>query len=183
MGIENSYINQIDKDKREKQEDIGLESEDPVQEIFSSAWPQFTIRKSSKEEDSGLDQIRRGKRIDFVFYINKKPVMTMQFTTAMDRRIIDEKWKNYIDHPFTTLDEMSPKDMHIPQTFVKVQPDVMRDFLNRSSDDLRNKIIEISKKGIIGTLEHDKDVADDKAYKDHIKMLLDIFNNKKSEPN
>ena len=117
--IEDGYISNIDAQKRRAEgEIIGRKGEELVVDFFQHI-PGIETRLSTPTEDSGVEEDIGPKYIvDAVSYMDGRPVMGIQITTAESSSEINKKLKELRDHPFLRLPEMKREQPSIPKVLV-----------------------------------------------------------------
>ena len=181
---ENSYIQNIDKKSSPNSiPQLGLQAENVVIDFLRENFPNIKVRPATKDEDSGVKQIEKGKQIDAVAYIEEKPVMVMQITTARDSKIRGEKRTQMYDNPFVHLNEMKPQEGSIPKVLVYVDSKQAESFLNDHDFSNHIKILEDITRGIVNSLNFDLIMTKNPAEQDKVKILLDIFQMKRADQN
>ncbi|OHB13218.1 MAG: hypothetical protein A3G99_01155 [Candidatus Zambryskibacteria bacterium RIFCSPLOWO2_12_FULL_39_23] len=161
---------------------VGFIAEEVLVDILRNRLPDMSVRLSTSGEDSGLEQIGRGDQIDTVAYLKDRPAMTMQITTARDKRVRDEKIKSLRDRPFVRLDEMGLKDTAIPKTLVWMDPEKVLAFVNSGDPSITESLLDEVFMGIINSLKFDLAMTKNPAEQQHIMMLLQLFE-QKTNPN
>ena len=130
-GPENLYVQNLDKQPPPEviNQSLGLQAEDVVIDFLREHFPNIKVRLSTVSEDSGLDQIEKGKRIDTVAYLEDKPAMVMQITTTGSSKVKSEKLTQLRENPFVRLDEMKLQDGAIPKVLVGLDHAHVKSFL------------------------------------------------------
>jgi hypothetical protein len=126
---EMSYIHHLDREKIPPPEsrdvgDQGKKAEDVVIEFLKARFPNMEVRHATPEEDEGnRGDIGTKKIIDAVAYLENKPALGLQITTATDSVARRKKLQELQDMPFLRLKEMKPRDKAIPRsiTFVEAE--------------------------------------------------------------
>ncbi len=162
------------------QEMAGPLADDLVVEMLDKHLPEgLSARKSSYEEDSGLDQIVKGKKVDVVVNLDEHPAMVMQVTVGESRETKDEKLELMRREPFVRLPEMNPSDVALPRVLVKLPAEEVLNFTGDSSKNevegtIWNKIVD----GTLLSLQFDLLKTKNPKEQKHIKILMDIFKSK-----
>jgi hypothetical protein len=165
-------------------EELGNAAEEAVAGFLEGFIPSINeVRISSKEEDSGLNQIVRGQKIDLVVYIDRKPAMVIQVTVSTNDKITKEKKQDVEDRPFVRLPEMRPSDPAIPKVFVQLFGSSVKVFEenNRKFNDHREILMKILKE-IREWLDLDLSKTLNPAEKERIQRLMEIFKMEKASP-
>ena len=124
-----SYIHHIDDSRRPPTPEVGDQgknAEGVVLDFFSEKIPRMKMRRATPEEDSGF-----GKAIDAVGYLDNKPALGLQITTATDSVARQKKLGELQDRPFLRLSEMNPqKDPAIPRAIAFLEAQEVAGYLN-----------------------------------------------------
>ncbi|MBX4204833.1 MAG: hypothetical protein KW788_01430 [Candidatus Doudnabacteria bacterium] len=147
-NIETSNINDLDYQKANINPDIGDQghaAEEVVMEFFKSI-PAIEIRPATTLEDSGKEQIGKDKAIDAIGYLEGKPALGLQITTATDSKIRNQKSNDLLNRPFIRLPEMKTTDTAMPRTLVFIDAAEVKSFLQDHNFDnhpkLKHQIVE-----------------------------------------
>jgi len=120
-GLEERYISNIDRPKIDRDpSESGLEIEGIVVDFFNDSG--YETRFSTKAEDSGKVDIGPRQIIDAVTYLEGKPVMGLQITTAKSKEIRAKKLAEMAQKPFIRLEEMKPQEPAIPRVLIYLDP-------------------------------------------------------------
>ena len=190
-GLEDAYVNNIDNAGAIPSvngiDDIGMRAEDLVIEFFNDNFPgQFTVRPATPEEDSGVKQIRLGRKVDAVVNDETgKPIMCMQITTARDRKVVEEKMRELMSRPFIRLEEMTARDHAIPKVFIKMDPveagALLKDHDFSRHPKISEQILESVVNSLTFILAAKTDGIRGKEERDRVRVLLNIFEKRKGE--
>ena len=182
---ENSYIQNLDKQPPPEviNQSLGLKAEDVVIDFLREHFPDIKVRLSTAKEDSGLDQIEKGERIDTVAYLENKPVMVMQITTTGSSRVKGEKLSQLKENPFVHLDEMKPKDGYIPRILIGLDHARIQSFLHNPDFASHPEILDDIMRGIVNSLNFDLIMTRNPVEQNRVKTLLNLFETKKASQN
>lgn len=132
MGnIEKQYVKNLDAQKTSPNQEVGDQgkaAEKAVADFLRSVVGMET-RPATKVEDSGLQQIVKDKAIDIVGYLEGRPAIGIQITTATDSKVRSNKTNDLINRPFIRLFEMTSSDVAIPRSLVFVDAVEIKSFL------------------------------------------------------
>ena len=181
---ENLYIQNIDKQPPEViNQSLGLRAEYVVIDCLKKHFPNIKVRLSTISEDSGLDQIEKGKRIDTVAYLENKPVMVMQITTTGNSRVKEKKLSQLKENPFVHLDEMKPQDGYIPRVLIGLDHARIQSFLHNPDFSSHPEILDDIMRGITNSLNFDLVMTKNPIELNRVKALLNIFETKTASQN
>ncbi len=130
--IEDRIVRRIDAVRQPASQEVsdqGKAAEAAVIQFFNLI-PGMHIRAATPDEDSGKSQIVKDKAIDAVAYMNGKPVLGLQITTATDSVARYEKRTDLLQRPFIRLREMKLSDSAIPRALVFIEAKAIKDFLS-----------------------------------------------------
>ncbi len=181
---ENSYIRNIDSNDippQEFREGLGFDAESVVLDFFNKNFEGLTVRTSTESEDSGRQQIVKGRQIDAVAYMNGESAMCMQITTTGDSNRQKEKIRQLQENPFVRLSEMNPKDTSIPKVLIGLDPKEVEAFLSDHDFSLHPKITEKILADTVTSLRFDLTKTQNKKEQDKIKTLLAFFESGSSQ--
>lgn len=168
---------------RQGNDDVGIPAQGLAIDLLNDSFPgQFTVRKSTEEEDSGVKQIERGKQIDAVIYDEENvPVMCAQITTARNDSVRRDKVRQLLDRPFVRIRELKSQDLSLPKVLINMDPVEVGDLLNDQDISKHPKVLEQiiettieSLKFVLTTTKYDKE-------QERIKKLINIFEKKRGE--
>jgi hypothetical protein len=142
---EMGWISHIDRERHlppSEMGDLGKPAEGIVIDFIKSRFPRMQVRPATKEEDSGY-----GKIIDAVAYMDGRPIMGLQITTATDSVARNKKMEELKNKPFIRLPEMDPKlDSAIPRTITFLEAKEVAAYIRRpdfnSHPSLAKQILE-----------------------------------------
>lgn len=171
MGIEN--FKHTDEEGIDRS--IGEKAEAIFGELIENKHQNISARYSTEGEDSGLRQIVQGKQIDAVIYVENKPAMVAQITTARSSGVREDKKSQLIERPFVRLDEMDLKDTPIPKVLVYIDPEEIKSFINDGDISQHPKIEESIRRGIVNSLKLDLMKTQNPLEQKKVKELLEIY--------
>ena len=120
---EHRYIGNLDRPNEAEIKRQGLLVEQIVADSLNTS-EQFKSRLSTREEDSGVRDIGSRSTVYVVIYgKDDRPVLGIQVTSALDKKIQQRKMQELKDRPFIRLPEMQPRDHAIPKALVFLERD------------------------------------------------------------
>lgn len=176
QNLESSYISRLDNAKTPRPE-IGDQGSNAEQAVvnFLNAQAGIETRLSSSEEDSGKSDIGPRQILDAISYIDGKPVLGLQITTATDSVARAKKLKEISDRPYLRLPEMGNNELAIPRVLVYVDANKVKS-LQEDKDilkhpDLALQIIDSIVKSLQFDLNQTKNMQEASATKKLIEMM------------
>ena len=134
--------------------DQGKNAEQVVMEFFESI-PGMNMRFATPEEDSGKSQIVKDAAIDMVGYMEGKPAIGLQITTATDSVVRQRKTSDLVARPFIRLPEMNSSDTAIPRALVFIDAAEVSAFFHDRNLDKHPKLIQQIIEGNLNSLKLD----------------------------
>ena len=184
-GPEDQYIQNLDEQipAGAGVDSVGFQAEDVVISFLTAHFPNISVRPATPEEDSGATQITKGKQVDAVVYLEDKPAMVIQITTAESPKGRNAKIAQMRDKPFVRLDEMGSRDSAVPKVLVHIHPNHVRSFLDSPDFTTHPEIVDEITRGIVNSLQFDLVTTHNPTQQNAVRTLLDIFDSKKASPN
>lgn len=125
-GIEERYISNIDRGKLPPPdlEAQGRQAEETVIEFLRERFPNMTVRKATPEEDEGVRKGDIGRKaiVDAVLYLEGKPVIGTQITSAENKAVQEEKLRLLRSDPFLRIPGMNVRDPGLARTVTFIDP-------------------------------------------------------------
>lgn len=153
---EKQYIRSLDRKERTEEElkEQGDISEEAISEVLPLLLPQLEFRWSTREEDAGKTAGFNGKSADFIGYMNSKPAVVIQATSARNKYIREDKRELMRNEPFVRLPEMNRTDTAIPRIVIYADPEESGKFIQDHDISQHPQLIQEIVKSAISSLSY-----------------------------
>lgn len=171
--IEDRYIDQIDRPSEREIKKRSFWAEQLTTDVINQKTARLEARLSTKEEDSGVRDIRPGLKTDSVAYLKGKerlPVFAMQITSSDDPKVWATKMKELAGQPFVFIEGRSvPKTLVFLSRSQVTEYPTDRDFSRHPETPV--SVLQSIIKSLEFSLTQTKNPHEQRAIKDLINML------------